>query len=181
QFFPVLVSLTERVLSHWQQAAPSGLPLDADAATQRLTVDVIGRFAFDRDFGATGFGPNTALQVVGELMTALQRMMNPLNRWFPWRQEARSLRSARSRYDSLVRAALADLSQRPPAPHCLLAHLAGVTDPDTGKPLSPRRLRCETALFWIAGFETTAHAISWTLMYIAALPEVESRIASELA
>ncbi|KAG2423038.1 hypothetical protein HXX76_015554 [Chlamydomonas incerta] len=40
-----------------------------------------------------------------------------------------------------------------------------------GKPLSARRLRSEMTLFWIAGFETTAHAIGWTLMFIAGNPQ----------
>lgn len=39
-------------------------PIDMDKAAQRLTVDVIGMFAFDRDFGATDLSkPNDMLEV----------------------------------------------------------------------------------------------------------------------
>lgn len=41
-----------------------------------------------------------------------------------------------------------------------------------GKPLSQVQLKCETAIFWIAGFETTAHSLAWTVMYISTHPEV---------
>ncbi|KAG2434347.1 hypothetical protein HYH02_012363 [Chlamydomonas schloesseri] len=172
RFFPRLLDITQRAMAGLEAAGPAAA-LDMDRLAQRLTIDVIGSFAFDRDFGATTdiAQPNEALQVVGELMTALQRMLNPLNRWFWWRKEARWLWASRRRYDALVRRALEDLRARPPAEHTLLHHLMHLTDPDTGKPLSARRLRCETALFWIAGFETTAHAIGWTLMFIAGSPE----------
>ncbi|PNW81441.1 hypothetical protein CHLRE_07g356250v5 [Chlamydomonas reinhardtii] len=181
RFFPLLLDITQQVMTGLAAAGPSAA-LDLDRVAQRLTIDVIGRFAFDRDFGATAdiAKTNEALQVVGELMTALQRMLNPLNRWFWWRKEARGLWASRRRYDALVRRALEDLRSSPPAQHTLLHHLMSLTDPDTGKPLSARRLRSETALFWIAGFETTAHAIGWTLMFIAGSPEVESRVAAEL-
>ncbi|KAG2423034.1 hypothetical protein HXX76_015550 [Chlamydomonas incerta] len=181
RFFPMLQDITQQVMAGLEAAGPSAA-LDLDRVAQRLTIDVIGRFAFDRDFGATAdiTKPNEALQVVGELMTALQLMLNPLNRWFWWRKEARGLWHSRRRYDALVRRALDDLRASPPAEHTLLHHLMHLTDPNTGKPLSARRLRSETALFWIAGFETTAHAIGWTLMFIAGNPQVESRIAAEL-
>ncbi|GLC34196.1 hypothetical protein PLESTM_000168400 [Pleodorina starrii] len=179
RFFPELVVLTERLV---QQLLTHGsfASLDMDLAAQRLTVDVIGRFAFDRNFNALSSGRSEALEAVGKLMVSLQRDHNPLNRWFWWRKETREFWADRVRFDAIVRRALEDLRERPPAPHCLLSHLLSFTDPNTGKALSGKALRAETATFWIAGFETTAHAIAWALMFIASDEQVEARIAAEL-
>ncbi|KAG2494403.1 hypothetical protein HYH03_007455 [Edaphochlamys debaryana] len=178
-FYPTVLKLTHNVMDHIRGLG-EGAAIDMDAAAQRLTIDVIGRFAFDRDFAATEFGRNEALETVADLMLGLQRMMNPINRWFWWTKESRALVATRRRFDSVVSRALADLRGKPPAPYCLMSHLLGVVDPRSGKVLSGEQLKAETALFWIAGFETTAHAIGWTLMFISTHPQVEEKIAAEL-
>ncbi|EFJ41922.1 hypothetical protein VOLCADRAFT_107481, partial [Volvox carteri f. nagariensis] len=85
QFFPELVSLTERLAAQLMTHG-SVVPVDVDRAAQRLTIDVIGRFAFDRDFGALGFSRSEELEAICALMLALETSQNPLNRWFWWRK-----------------------------------------------------------------------------------------------
>jgi cytochrome P450 len=36
------------------------------------------------------------------------------------------------------------------------------------------------AIFWVAGFETTAHTIGWAFMLLATHPEAERMLAEEL-
>lgn len=64
RFFPLLLDITQQVMTGLAAAGPSAA-LDLDRVAQRLTIDVIGRFAFDRDFGATAdiAKTNEALQV----------------------------------------------------------------------------------------------------------------------
>lgn len=50
-----------------------------------------------------------------------------------------------------------------------------------GAPISNHQLGAEVGLFWGAGFETTAHSISWTLLLIATHPHVEQQLMQELA
>ena len=52
--------------------------------------------------------------------------------------------------------------------HCLLlclcaAHILSAVDPATGKPLDDAHAKGEIAIFMAAGFETTSHAITWSL------------------
>lgn len=43
------------------------------------------------------------------------------------------------------------------------AHILSAIDPTTGKPLDDSQVKAEIGTFMMAGFETTSHAISWTL------------------
>ena len=46
----------------------------------------------------------------------------------------------------------------------IAAHLLRLLDPATGLPLSDERLLPEIATLLIAGFDTSAHTMSWTLV-----------------
>ena len=46
----------------------------------------------------------------------------------------------------------------------IAAHLLRLRDPATGQPLSDERLLPEIATLLIAGFDTSAHTMSWTLV-----------------
>jgi cytochrome P450 len=43
------------------------------------------------------------------------------------------------------------------------AHILSAVDPATGKPIDDGHAKGEIATFMAAGFETTSHAITWTL------------------
>eukprot|EP00877_Chromochloris_zofingiensis_P015021 jgi/Chrzof1/9773/Cz04g15080.t1 len=166
---------------------------DMDKMAQRLTVDVIGRFGFDRDFGATNITqPCEAVEVIRQLTGAMQSRNNPLNR--------RTVTCATGvvacrrggwlflgvcawggRMQELVESLVKDMQAHPPPAHTLGAHLMTCTNPDTGAPISNHQLGAEVGLFWGAGFETTAHSISWTLLLIATHPHVEQQLMQELA
>jgi cytochrome P450 len=50
-----------------------------------------------------------------------------------------------------------------------------------GAPLSRNQLKTEVAAFMAAGFETTSHAITWTLAALAAHPDIQQQLVDELA
>ena len=62
----------------------------------------------------------------------------------------------------------------------LAGHLLQAIDPVTNKPLHPDQLKAEMAIVMAAGFETTSHAITWTLAALATHPEVQQTLADEL-
>ncbi|KAL4859962.1 Cytochrome P450 4V2 [Chlorella vulgaris] len=62
----------------------------------------------------------------------------------------------------------------------IAAHLLRLKDPHTGKPLSDDRILPEIATFFIAGMDTTAHTIAWTLYLLAQHPEAEEQLCREL-
>jgi cytochrome P450 len=67
------------------------------------------------------------------------------------------------------------LKSSPPA-HTICAHLLKIIDPATGKPLTIDQLKAEVTVIWLAGFETTAHALTFCILCIALHPEVSNTL-----
>ena len=61
----------------------------------------------------------------------------------------------------------------------LLSTMLNAQD-EAGKPLSDRQIRDEVMTLLIAGHETTANAITWTLMLLAQNPEAEAKLVAEI-
>lgn len=62
----------------------------------------------------------------------------------------------------------------------LLSMLMAARD-DDGRPMSDEQLRDEVITLFIAGHETTANAVTWTLYLLAQHPHIEERLMTELA
>jgi unspecific monooxygenase len=66
-------------------------------------------------------------------------------------------------------------------PRDLLDLLMAARDPESGEGFSPKQLRDQIATMILAGHETTAVALCWSVYLLAQLPEVQERIAQEAA
>jgi cytochrome P450 len=66
-------------------------------------------------------------------------------------------------------------------PRDLLDLLIAARDPESGKGFLPSQLRDQIATMILAGHETTAVALCWSVYLLAQLPEVQERIAQEAA
>ena len=69
--------------------------------------------------------------------------------------------------------------RRQPGHDDLLDHMLAATDPETGRRMTPENLVHNMQFFIVAGHETTALAISWTLYLLANVPELQERARSE--
>jgi cytochrome P450 len=66
-------------------------------------------------------------------------------------------------------------------PRDLLDLLMAARDPESGAGFSPKQLRDQIATMILAGHETTAVALCWSVYLLAHLPKVQERIAQEAA
>jgi unspecific monooxygenase len=64
-------------------------------------------------------------------------------------------------------------------PRDLLDLLMAARDPESGQRFSPSQLRDQIATMILAGHETTAVALCWSVYLLAQVPEVQERIAQE--
>ena len=62
----------------------------------------------------------------------------------------------------------------------LLSMLLAARD-DDGRPMSDKQIRDEVITLFLAGHETPAIALSWTLVLLARHPEVEERLWREVS
>jgi cytochrome P450 len=63
------------------------------------------------------------------------------------------------------------------APDDLATKILTARDPETGERLSAEEMVDQVAIFFLAGHETSASALSWTLYLLARYPEWQERVA----
>ncbi|MDE3238805.1 MAG: cytochrome P450 [Paracoccaceae bacterium] len=67
------------------------------------------------------------------------------------------------------------------APDDLATKIMTTADPQTGERFDAAEMVDQVAIFFLAGHETSASALAWALYLLAAAPEVQERLAAEVA
>ena len=105
----------------------------------------------------------------------------PLPKWLPrfhrraTRQGAREIRGL---ITDLTRARMAEIDAGT-APDDLATKIMTTTDPETGERFTAEEMVDQVAIFFLAGHETSATALSWALWLLASNPEVQDKVAAE--
>ena len=123
---------------------------------------------------------------IGELLLAIadasnERLNSPfgLLSWIPTRRNLREKR-ALARMDEIIRVLIRTRRESSGQREDLLSVLLSAADADTGDGMSDRQLRDEMMTMFLAGQDTTAHALSWTWYLLAQHPDVEAKLLEEL-
>ena len=61
-----------------------------------------------------------------------------------------------------------------------MTRLREARDPETGDPISETEIRDQALIFLMAGHETTAGALTFTLHLLGRHPEIQDRVADEI-
>jgi cytochrome P450 len=178
---PAMAGAAERCLRTWDRL-PDGARTDAAAAMSAYTLDIVGRTLFGTDL--TGDAESVLPAVTRLQRAALPVARNPLVWVAPtvaglttpsyWRYAA-----AMRTLDRLVRRIVAERRAEPEreGPPDLLDVLLSERD---GRPPSEREIRDEIMTFFMAGHETTANALAWTLALLSGHPEARDRLRREV-
>ena len=157
----------------------AGEVVDVHAEMSRITMEVVARVLF-----GTGIGPEDVEQVhesmetVAEFYASSPEAVLKLPGWVPTPRNVR-VNAAVRRIDELIYRIIADRRGGPPR-HDLLGTLLAACD-DGGRGMSDKQLRDEAITLFLAGHETTALALAHTLYLVSKHPEVERRLADEVA
>ncbi|WP_341212320.1 cytochrome P450 [uncultured Limimaricola sp.] len=101
--------------------------------------------------------------------------------WMPRlhsRETRRTARRIRALIAGLV-TARAEAIATGKAPPDLATKIMTTPDPETGERFSPQEMVDQVAIFFLAGHETSASTLGWTLYLMATHPEVQDRAAVE--
>jgi cytochrome P450 len=168
-------------------APEDGRTVDAHLLMMEYTLRVVGRALF----GDAGESIDHIVDVLDELVPEVshvtrRRMFRPIQvpigKPGPGNRYARSLR--RRQY-----AVIDDILSRSPRPgqssydgdrDDLVTRLREARDPETGDPISEREIRDQALIFLMAGHETTAGALTFTLHLLGRHPEIQDRVADEI-
>lgn len=161
------------------RVAPSGEVVDVAALTHRIGLDAVGRALFSTDLSGHAQRLLDATAEAADIVVRLGRSVLPTAAWAPTRTNLR-LRSTRRRLDTIS----ADLiAQRralgsAAAPGSYGDDLLGLF---LEGGLSDAEIRDELVTMVIAGHETVAAAMAWTLMLLAEDQGAQDRARAELA
>jgi len=178
EYGALMEEVAERHVASW----PQDQPFSAIESTQAITLEVVQRAVF-------GIEDGQRLDHVAQLLRAV---LDPMaNRWqmlalmlapsrwgprSPWGRFRQRVREADVAIYEEIRArrADADAAERGDVMSLLLQ-----ARDEQGEPLSERELRDELVTLLVAGHETTATSLAWTLERISRHPEVLARLEDE--
>lgn len=172
----------DRMLGHFAEAAETGKGLDVEAETSQCFFDFICRaiFGTQRPEAAEDLTNSTAA-ILDEVARTWIRPVNP-PMWIPTPANLRFKR-ARQTFDRIILSLIEERRNDPADRTDLLSLLMKANEePEEGLvPLSEEELRNEVASYLIAGYETTATTMMWTLVLLAEHPEIAERLYKEIS
>lgn len=174
-FFDTMVKYTERTIEKWNQAKE----FNALPEMNNLTLAAIGEAVFNKDLtGESGnIGSNLSF-MIEETNTRMWNIVNwPI--WFPTKNNKRFNNGIKS-IDKVVFDLIEERRKGGEASSDFTQMLMEAEDADTGEKMNNQEVRDELMTIFVAGHETTALALSWTLYLVAQNPEIESKIRAEV-
>ncbi len=177
----VMADATAGTLARWDDFAAAGNVIDLAAEMSRLALAIAGRTLFGRDVSAEADTVGTAF---GAASGYLERRFNhPLTTpplWVPTANNHRFKAALRTLHRVVL--ALVQERRREGRDHGdLLSMLMQARDEETGEAMTDEQLRSEALTFLLAGHETTAIALTWTLFLLASHAAARQRVRDEVA
>ena len=159
---------------------PDGGDLDLDVECRRVAMQSLGRSVLGIDLNERADTIAHCMHVASSYTA--DRALRPLSapRWLPTpaRRRARAAVAAmREITDEMVRECRADPDRDAPLVQALLA----ATDPETGQSISDEDISNDLLLFMLAGHDTTATALTYSLWALGHHPDIADRVAAEAA
>ncbi len=171
----VMTGAARRMLDSWSDQGERNLHEDM----MRVTLEIVAQCLYGAEVSGTAARVGKAMEVITErfVTNASQALIFPFDiPVFLARREWRAIRELNEIISSIIRERRSSNEQR----EDLLDMLLRVRDAE-GKPMSDAQLRDEVMTLFLAGHETTAIALSWACYLVSQNPEIEAKLAEELA
>lgn len=183
-FFPLMTGAVADMVARFDLAVAQG-EMDVDQETMRVTADILCRTVFSEQVGE-GFvdelsGAFRDYQALTPGFLACEAMGLPY--WIMPLRLARGRRAGqriRTLLSDLIHARV-EMMKTEAGPRDLLSAMIRVEDAETGHRFSERELTDEVAFFFLAGHETSASALSWTLYLLANDQSAQDRARAEIS
>jgi cytochrome P450 len=180
--FPSMWAAGEAAVARLAPLA-TGDPVEIEAETSHAAADVIFRTLFSipiEDETASGvFHAFKAHQRSQPILNLAAFVPGP--RWMPRffsHETKRTARTIRHLIGGLTSARLAAIAAGT-APDDLATKIMTTVDPVTGQRFDVDEMVDQVAIFFLAGHETSASALSWTLYLLALFPDWQDQAAAE--
>jgi len=180
--FPAMVAAGDEAVARLQPLA-DGRPVEVEEQASHMAADVIFRTLFSLPISST-----VATAVFAEFR-AYQRTQPLLNlasfvrlpRWMPKFRRPATVRTGRAIRRMLTGLTVDRMAQikAGTAPDDLATKIMTTADPVSGQRFDTGEMVDQVAIFFLAGHETSASAIAWTLYLLALDQDSQQRLADE--
>ena len=186
RYFHVVSTTCERLLGTLRSAARVGRAIDIQQELTSYTVDVTSLLAFGHDLNTLERGDNELQGHIQRVIQISGRRLGMPVRYWRWvrlpqdRAADRSLEEIRGAVMAFIQQARQRIKARPQlldAPENFLEGMLAAQQTEGG--FSDDEIIGNTFTMLLAGEDTTAHTIAWTLWFLASSPEHQSRVAHE--
>lgn len=171
----VMAGCADRAMAAWNDRETRDVHADMMAITQAI----VAKTLFDADVSDDAYDVGHALHVLMEDFSRRRTRLFSLPEFIPTPARRRTSRAI-ARLDGIVYGIIANRRASGEDRGDLLSILLHAQDADDGSRMTDRQVRDEVMTLFLAGHETTAVALSWTLYLLAQHPGIEARLASEL-
>ncbi|WP_425045512.1 cytochrome P450 [Primorskyibacter sp. S87] len=178
--FPAMWAASEAAVGRLAQA---GETVEIEEVTSHAAADVIFRTLFsipiEHEVAAQVFARFRAYQRAQPILNIAAFV--PLPRWMP-RFHSRETRANAAKIRGLIAHLTAERMKAitaGAAPDDLATKIMTTADPETGERFDTDEMVDQVAIFFLAGHETSASALAWTLYLMALYPEWQERLAQE--
>jgi unspecific monooxygenase len=179
---PHMIAATDETIAKLQ--AVSGEPVDLREAMQRMTLEIAGRTMFSFEMGRHGPALRDFVMEYGERLARPHLLDLLLPMGWPSPQDFARARF-RKRWTHFVGQLMTErraAGKNEGAPPRDLFDLMGAArDPETGEAFTDEHLGDQVATMILAGHETTATALFWSLYLLALDPATQEELATEVA
>jgi cytochrome P450 len=170
-------TMAERA-ARFAEGIQDGAELDAAEAMMKLTLEIVGKTLFDAEVGSDADAVGEAITTVMHTALAQLGSLVPLPPFVPSPTNLKNRRAV-ARLDGIIYRVIHERRARPVDRGDLLSMLLAAQDEDGGA-MTDKQVRDESMTLFLAGHETTANALAWTLMLLARNPEARAKVEAEV-
>lgn len=182
--FPAMLAASNAAVDRLKNHAGQG-PVELEQHASHVAADVIFRTLFsipiENRIASEVFTRFQAYQRTQPILNLAAFL--PLPRWMP-RFYPKGTKENAAQIRDLIRNLTSDRQGQignGTAPDDLATKIMTTRDPETGDLFSTDEMIDQVAIFFLAGHETSASALAWSLYLLAACPEWQDKVAQEAA
>jgi cytochrome P450 len=178
---PHMIAATDETIARLQLAC--GEPVDLREAMQRMTLEIAGRTMFSFEMGRHGPVLRDFVMEYGERLARphFLDLLLPLSWPSPQDFSRARFRKRWTRFVAMLMAQRRAAGKNEGAPpRDLFDLMEAARDPETGESFTDEQLGDQVATMILAGHETTATALFWSLYLLALDPSTQDQVAAEV-
>jgi unspecific monooxygenase len=178
---PHMIAVTDETIAKLR--ATCGQPVDLREAMQRMTLEIAGRTMFSFEMGRHGPTLRDFVMEYGARLARPHLLDLMLPQGWPSPQDFSRARF-RKRWTSFVAMLMAERraagKNEGAPPRDLFDLMVAARDPETGDAFTDQQLGDQVATMILAGHETTATTLFWSLYLLALDPTSQDQLAAEV-